>query len=92
MSVDKRNESVNALQALAIRNNKLTVAMSKHFAARVALIATAPEDQIAAAFHLALQRSPTAEESSALAAFTREHGLTNATRVLLNLNEFAFVD
>ncbi len=31
MSVASRNETVNALQALAMRNNRLTVAMAKHF-------------------------------------------------------------
>ena len=92
MSVDKRNETVNALQALALRNNRLTIAMAKHFAARVAQLAAGPEQQIAAACRLALGRPPTAEESRALSAFVREQGLVNACRVILNLNEFAFVD
>ncbi len=92
MSVDKRNETVNALQALALRNNQLTIAMAKHFAARVAKISAEPEQQIAAAYRLALSRAPSAEESRALSAFAREQGLVNACRVILNLNEFAFVD
>ena len=92
MSVDKRNETVNALQALALRNNRLTIAVAKHFAARVAQLAAEPEPQLAAACRLALGRPPTAEESRALSAFVREHGLVNACRVILNLNEFAFVD
>lgn len=92
ISVDKRNETLNPLQALALRNNKLIIAMSKHFAARVAGIANDPEQQIAAAFRFALSRSPDVEESKALSTFAREHGLANACRVILNLNEFAFVD
>ncbi len=92
MSVDKRNETVNALQALALRNNRLTIAMAKHFAARVAQIASEPEQQIAAACRLALGRPPSVDESRALSAFAREQGLVNACRVILNLNEFAFVD
>ena len=92
MSVDKRNETVNALQALALRNNALTIAMAKHFAARVTQLAAEPEQQIAAACRLALSRPPTPEESRALSAFAREQGLVNACRVILNLNEFAFVD
>ena len=92
MSVDKRNETVNALQALALRNNQLTIAMAKNFAARVAKISAEPEPQIAAAYRLALSRTPSAEESRALSTFTREQGLVNACRVILNLNEFAFVD
>jgi hypothetical protein len=35
MRVDKRNESLSPLQALAMMNNGLTVAMAKHFAERV---------------------------------------------------------
>jgi hypothetical protein len=92
ISVDKRNETLNPLQALALRNNKLVIAMSKHFAARVARIGSDPEQQIAAAFRFALSRSPDLEESKALSTFAREHGLANACRVILNLNEFAFVD
>ena len=71
---------------IAPRSNKLTVAE------RLAKISGEPEQQIAAAFRLALNRAPSPEESSALTAFVREHGLANACRVILNLNEFAFVD
>ena len=65
--------------------------MAKHFAARVAQLAAEPEQQIAAC-RLALGRPPSAEESRVLSAFAREQGLVNACRVILNLNEFAFVD
>jgi hypothetical protein len=44
------------------------------------------------AFRLALDREPTAEERAALVAYAKEHGLANACRVILNLNEFVFVD
>jgi cytochrome c553 len=92
MSVDKRNESVNALQALAIRNNRLTVAMGLHFAERVAALASDPEAQVAAAFRLALQRVPKPAESAELTAFVKQYGLANACRLIFSLNEFAFVD
>ena len=92
ISVEKRNETVNALQALALRNNKLTVQMARHFAERIAKAGAALDQQIDAAFQLALQRSPSAEESVALSAYARAHGLVNACRVILNLNEFAFMD
>ena len=58
----------------------------------MAQLATEPEQQIAAACRLALGRPPGAEESRALSVFAREQGLVNACRVILNLNEFAFVD
>src|SRR5690606_25382338 len=35
MQVDKRNESLSPLQALALLNNRLTLAMSEHFAERL---------------------------------------------------------
>ncbi|MDB6174810.1 MAG: hypothetical protein JWL59_4121 [Chthoniobacteraceae bacterium] len=92
MLVDKRNETVNALQALALRNNKLTIAMAMHFAERVALISSDPKAQITAAYRLAFEREPAAAESEALIPFLKEHGLANACRVILNLNEFAFAD
>ncbi|MFM8904250.1 MAG: DUF1553 domain-containing protein, partial [Verrucomicrobiota bacterium] len=91
-SVASRNETVNALQALAMRNNRLTVAMARHFAARVAKEASAPPAQIDLAFRLALGRPPSAKEAEAMSEYVREHGLTNLCRLIYNLNEFNFVD
>jgi hypothetical protein len=92
MSVASRNETVNALQALAMRNNRLTVAMAKHFAARVAKEATTPPAQIDLAFRLALGRPPSTNEAEAMSGYVREHGLTNLCRLIFNLNEFNFID
>jgi mono/diheme cytochrome c family protein len=92
MSVASRNETVNALQALAMRNNRLTVAMAKHFATRVTKEASTPPAQIDLAFRLALGRPPSAKETEAMSGYVREHGLTNLCRLIFNLNEFNFVD
>ncbi|MHA3769938.1 DUF1553 domain-containing protein [Verrucomicrobiota bacterium sgz303538] len=92
MLVEKRNQTITPLQALAQLNNQLMVAMPKHFAARVDAGGGSPGDKIARAFQLALQREPTVEESDALSAFASEHGLVNACRLIINLNEFAFID
>jgi hypothetical protein len=35
ISVDRRNETLNALQALALMNHKLAVSMSRHWAVRL---------------------------------------------------------
>ena len=91
MLVDKRNQTLTPLQALAQLNNQLALAMARHFAARVAAGGDV-NAQITAAFGLALQRSPDAGELSALAAFTNQNGLPNACRAIFNLNEFVFVD
>ena len=87
MLVDKRNQTITPLQALAQLNNQLMVVMAKHFAARVE-----KSDGIEEAFCIAFQRPPTAEEKTALTTYTAKHGLANACRLLLNMNEFAFVD
>ena len=92
MHVDRRNETVTAPQALALLNNPFMVAMSVHFADRAAALGDSPEERVAAAFRLALSREPTPEERTELTAYAAEHGLPNACRVILNLNEFVFVD
>ncbi len=92
MSVEKRNESISALQALALLNNQLMVAMAKHFAARVEADAPDLEAQIASAFQLATNRAPRLEEQRALTDYAAQHGLANACRLIFNLNEFVFVD
>ncbi len=92
MRVDKRNESLSPLQALAMMNNGLTVAMAKHFAERVTKEASGLEAQTQRAFVLALSRSPTNDELTPLIDYAKREGLENACRVILNLNEFSFVD
>ncbi|RBP42554.1 F5/8 type C domain-containing protein [Roseimicrobium gellanilyticum] len=92
MRVDKRNESISPLQALALLNNGLTVAMADHFANRVQHEATTLEAQIRRAVSLALGRPATSEEMQALSAYVRQHGFANLCRLLMNLNEFNFVD
>jgi hypothetical protein len=93
MSVDKRNETVTPLQALALLNNPFMVEMSERFAERLA--STHPNNtgqQIEAAFRIALGRTPFEVERQKLAAYAEEHGLANACRLVFNLNEFVYVD
>lgn len=90
MSVDKRNETINPLQALALLNNGLTIVMAEAFAADLPSATT--KEAITAAFHRAIGREPRAEELSILVDYADDSGLANACRVILNLNEFAFVD
>ncbi|MBX7208005.1 MAG: DUF1553 domain-containing protein [Verrucomicrobiaceae bacterium] len=92
MRVDKRNESISPLQALAMMNNGLTVAMAKHFAERAAKNVAGIEAQTRRAFEFALSRPPDAAEVTPLVEYARREGLENACRVILNLNEFSFVD
>jgi mono/diheme cytochrome c family protein len=92
LAVEKRNQTLTPQQALALLNNKLAVAMAKHFAERVEKLATDDAGRVTAAFRLALGRVPTAKELDAIASYAKEYGLANACRVILNLNEFVFVD
>jgi len=91
--VDKRNESLSPLQALALLNNGFMVTQAQHFAAR--LQQEKPNDlaaQIERAHWLAFGRKATATEQQKYIAFARSYGLPNLCRVLLNLNEFTFAD
>jgi hypothetical protein len=92
MSVDRRNETLNSLQALAFLNNRLVVTLSRHFASRVESLSSDPAIQVRHAFRLALSRNPAPAELDALVAYRKEHGLNNTCRLLFNLNEFTFID
>ncbi len=87
-----RNTTLTALQALALLNDPFMVAQSEHLAARLRREAPDLERQIDLAYRLVLSRPPQPEERAALAAYARKHGLPNACRLLLNTNEFAFID
>src|SRR4029079_14706001 len=54
LSVDKRNESLSALQALALLNNGFMVTMSDAFAARIKTKTQEPMLQVDEMFRLAL--------------------------------------
>jgi hypothetical protein len=90
--VEKRNETLTAVQALALLNNKFMVRMAEHFAERAAQAGDTLEARVSAPWRLGLGRSPTAEELEVLTAYARKHGLANACRMILNTNEFCFVD
>jgi mono/diheme cytochrome c family protein len=92
LQVDRRNETLSALQALALLNDGFMLAMAKHFAERMTPQGEDVSSRVTAAVRLALGRGPTPEEARALTAYAEKHGLTNACRVLFNLNEFVFVD
>ena len=93
MRVDKRNESLSPLQALALLNNGFMITQSQHFAERLEKeFPNDPARQIERAIWLAFGRTPTKIEQQKFSAFAKEQGLINFCRVVLNLNEFAFVD
>lgn len=92
MRVDRRNESLTPLQALALLNNGFVVAQARHFAARVAAERAGLAAQVERAHALALGRPPDAAAQAKLLAFAEAEGLPALCRLLFNLNEFTFVD
>jgi hypothetical protein len=89
----KRNVSIVAPQALSLMNSPLTTAASRAFAERIRRkVGDDPAHQVAAAFRLALQRSPSKDEASACRTFLMGRRLEELCRAMFNLNEFAYMD
>ncbi len=87
-----RNVSVTAPQALALLNDRFMVRMSEHLASRATKAGSDLPAQVSAVCRFALGRQPTAREAALLIQFARKHGLANLCRMMLNCNEFVFVD
>ena len=87
-----RGFSVSSLQALTLYNNDFVLHHSEVLAKRVEAEAKTLEAQIDSALQLVWLRQPKDEERRTLAEFARRHGLPALCRLLLNSNEFLFVD
>ena len=88
-----RNATTTALQSLALWNNDFMLRQADFFAERVQRDAgMAPEAQVGRAFALAFGRQPAAAESTAAAELLKSNGLPQLCRMLLNANEFVYVD
>ena len=92
LRVDKRNETLTALQALSMLNNKFMVQMAHEFAEDLTAHYDGIQAQLNAAVQRSLGRSMRPDEREALTAYTHQHGLVNTCRLLFNLSEFMFVD
>jgi len=88
MITAKRTSTITAIQALALLNNPFILKQAEHMAERL----KADPDPVPAAFRLSLQRSPNQKERATLTAYLQREGLVNLCRLLLNTNEFLFVD
>jgi hypothetical protein len=89
----KRNTTLTALQALSLLNDPFVIRQCEHLAAR--LEKERPGDragQVTLLHSLALGRAPTDDEAKTLHEHASKHGLASACRVVLNANEFVFVD
>jgi cytochrome c553 len=92
-SCPRRDESTVAPQALSLMNGPLTMDAARAFAGRVEKAAgTAPAAQVRAAFALAVQREPDADEERACLDLLTARSLPELCRALLNVNEFLHAD
>jgi hypothetical protein len=79
-----RTTTLTAVQALVMLNDPFMIRLSRELAAA----AKTPEEAV----RRVLLRDASAAEKSAFADYTKKHGLENLCRLLLNTNEFLFVD
>jgi hypothetical protein len=97
-SCERRRASVTALQALSLYDGDFVNTEAGYFAERVRQESgPGPSQQIGRAFGLALGRAPTGAEAQQAETFFRSAGspaeaLLGLCRVLLNSNEFLYID
>ena len=87
-----RGFSASPLQALTLLNNNFLLRHCDHLAARLQSLGTTTSGRIRAAFRLVLLREPIVPELAEFVAIADRHSLAAACRVLLNSNEFLFLD
>ena len=91
-AAQKRANTTTPLQALALMNNDLIFRMSDALAERTkAEAGVHPRSQITYLTELAMGRSASEEDMQLGEPFIQEHGLNAYCRVLLNSNEFLFI-
>ena len=91
-STPRRDETLTALQALSLLNNRFNLTMAEHFAERLQKEFDNLPGQVSRAMQLVAGREPTAAEQDAMQGYATEHGLPNLCRVLFNMSEFVFVE
>lgn len=87
-----RNASTTALQAFALLNDPFLIRQCEHIAAVLKAQAINPETEADAAIQLILARAPQEWERADFALYIQHHGLANACQLLLNSNEFLYID
>ena len=88
----KRQTTSVAPQALQLFNGDFINRQAKYFADRLRREASGVPAQIELAYRLALARRPNAAERDAMLTFLETSSLEEMSRVILNLNEFAYAN
>ncbi len=87
-----RRASMTPIQALNLFNSSFTLQLSDAFAERVRTESSNEITQwVEATYQLALNRSPTPDESRDVEPVVRQHGLAVLCRAIFNSNEFVFL-
>ena len=88
----RRSSSTSAIQALALFNSEFVNRHASLLSDTVRTAAETPPSQIQLAFLRTLSRPPTELELKTLIPFVNSNGFEALGRVLLNLNEFVFLN
>jgi hypothetical protein len=86
-----RGFSASALQSLVLWNNNFMLHHAEKFSLRLESIGSTTDDQVKAAVRICWLRDPTDEEFVELQTLVASQGLPALCRLLLNSNEFLFV-
>jgi hypothetical protein len=87
-----RNESLTPLQALALLHDRVMIREGERLAERLRGTAPHSSQQLDELYRQILLREPTPEDRGLFVPYIEKHGLANACRMLLNSNEFLYVD
>ncbi len=87
-----RTNSVTVQQALTLWDDSFMALECEHFAARLKKMDSTTRGEVEAAVRLVFNRPVRRDELAEFTAYADKHGLANLCRVLLNTNEFLFVN
>jgi hypothetical protein len=87
-----RNASVTVQQALALWNNVFMARQAEHLAQRLSRENSNVDDQVRRASEWLFARGTTESEQAQFRAYVSKYGLANLCRLLLNTNEFMFLN
>ncbi|MFN9718026.1 MAG: PSD1 and planctomycete cytochrome C domain-containing protein [Planctomycetota bacterium] len=87
-----RSFSASSLQSLALYNNNFVLYHAEQMARQVQQQQTTLDDQVTSVVRQVWLRNPSPVERDRFVLFAEQAGLPNLCRVLLNSNEFLFVD
>ena len=88
----RRTRSTTALQALNLLNSQFVLDQAGHLASPHQREAAGPvSTQVRYLFRLVLHRTPSPQEANICETLAAQHGLASVCRMILNTNEFLFV-